>query len=144
KVLCLQLRLVRMHCQLPCKQNGDKAFRRVEQKCHRTQPLAAGADHIRSANVAAALLTDVLLAEDAYQDEPEGNRAEQIRDDAGDEVEQHRNGFECSAFHINCRRTRSSAACALSIRTRSRVFWVENGAKFFCTTSVSVPLATAM
>ncbi len=69
--------------------DSNKAFCRIEQEGCRAQTFAAGTDHIGGANIAAALLADVLLAEDAHQDEAEGNGAQQICENADDEVEQH-------------------------------------------------------
>ena len=80
---------VRVHGDLPREQHSNETLRRIEQKGCRAQAFAAGADHIGSADIAAALLADVLLAEDAHQDEAEGNGAQQIRENADDEVEQH-------------------------------------------------------
>src|SRR6185437_8770899 len=155
-----------MHVQsnLPREQDGSQALRGIEKKRDRAQTFAAGADHVGSADIAAALGADVLLAEDAHENEAEGNRAQQVSNDADDPVEQHGNGSSVarkqgrgsgreriasvkmatalrppSPFHINRRRTRSSAACAASVRTRSRVLCVENAAKFFSTTSISLP-----
>ena len=60
--------------------DGRAAFEHVQQKRRRAQALAAGAEHIGGADVAAADGANVLFAKDADQQVAHRDGAEQVRD----------------------------------------------------------------
>ena len=59
-------------------QRGNRSLEGVEEKGQRGKPLAAGAQHVRRSDIAGADRAQVRCAGKPRQDEPEGDRAEQI------------------------------------------------------------------
>ena len=71
--------------ELEPTQRRHEALGDVEQRHRHAEPAPVGAPHVRGADVAAALLADVLAAEDPDDDDAEGDRPDQVApgDDQG-------------------------------------------------------------
>ncbi len=74
------------HAERPGEPDGRAALEHVEEKRGCAQALAAGAQHVGGADVAAAYGTDVLAAKDAIQQVSRGDGPQQIRDDSDSEA----------------------------------------------------------
>ena len=75
---------------------GNEALEDVEQRDGHAEPTAVRAPHVRGADVAAALLADVLAAEQPHDDDTEGDRADEIPADDDQRVLEHAGRLEHS------------------------------------------------
>ena len=64
-----------------CDTTAARSFQRVEEQRQQAEP-GRGAGDIGGADVTAAGLPDVLAAENAHQEKPEGDRSQQIAEAA--------------------------------------------------------------
>jgi len=75
--------------EVPRQEDRHRALQRVAEEGGERQPLAAGPQHVGGADVARADLADVAEPGGARQDEAEGDRAEAVAEDEGDENREH-------------------------------------------------------
>ena len=73
---------------------GNEALEDVEQRDGHAEPAAVGAPHVRGADVAAALRSDVLAAEQPHDDDTEGDRADEVGADDDQSVLEHAGRLE--------------------------------------------------
>ncbi len=80
--------------------DGCAAFEHVEQEGGRAKDFAAGAQDVGGADVAAAGLADVLMAEEAHEQVPRRNGAEQISRDRNERACKDHNEGEFSRWGL--------------------------------------------